>query len=544
MIAKIKNCFLGGEKASDSIVSAAFLISMMGLFSRLMGLIRDRVLASKFGAGDFLDAYYAAFKIPDLIFNLLVVGALSAAFVPVFTGLIASDKKKEAWSLVGKIVALASLVLILAGFLLFIFASTLVSTLTFGFSLEKKDLTTGLTRIMLLSPVILGISGIMGGVLNSFKKFFFYSLAPIFYNLGIIIGAVFFVRFWGELGLAYGVILGAFFHLLIQLPEVKRCGWDGKLIFNFHDQNLKRVLLLMLPRTMGLAITQVSFLIVTILASTLQSGSLAVFNFANNIQSVPLGMFGIAFAVAAFPTLSCNWAKKQKQEFSRVFSKTFINILLFAIPFSVIFIVLRAQLVRVILGSGKFDWADTILTFQALGIFALSLFAQCLIPLLARSFYAIGNTKTPFFIGIFSELVNLILALFLIKEFQLLGLVWAFSVSSILYMFLLLLFLKKKIGDLGEDLIIVNTWKVIFASVFMALVMQGAKYIGYLVNMQTFLGVFIQTIISLVSGVVVFCFVGKLLKIEGLGALLLLIRKKFFNVKALNKEVRDEIEGL
>jgi putative peptidoglycan lipid II flippase len=392
MIRRFTDCFRNGEKSITSITGAAFVIAVMGLASRFLGLVRDRILASKFGAGDELDIYYAAFKIPDLVFNLLILGALSAAFVPLFTSLISKDEKKKAWNMVDKIFTLMVLVLALVTIVLFFLTPWLTSLITFGFNPEKQESVAVLTRIMLISPVLMGVSGLLGGILNSFKKFFFYSLAPIFYNIGIIIGVLFFTEYFGIRGLAWGVVFGAFLHLVVQLPENFRCGFRFKLNFDFKDKHLLQMIKLMVPRTMGLAVTQINFLIITILASTLSAGSLAIFNLANNIQSVPLGLFGISFATAAFPTLSAYGAQNKKEEFIKSFSRTFRNIMFFTVPLSITFIVLRAQIVRVVLGAGKFDWEDTIMTFQALGIFSLSLFAQSLIPLLARAFYSIHNT--------------------------------------------------------------------------------------------------------------------------------------------------------
>lgn len=548
MIASLKKGFLNGNKTFNSIGKAALLICIMGLASRFLGLIRDRILASKFGAGNELDIYYAAFKIPDLIFNLLVLGALSAAFVPVFTSLISTDNKKRAWKLVNDIFSVGLIVLSGVALILFIFAPFLVKLITFGFDSEKQLLTTELTRIMLLSPIILGFSGILGGVLNSFKKFFFYSLAPIMYNIGIIIGAVFFVEFWWIYGLAVGVILGAVLHLLIQLPAVIKCGFRFKPAIDFKNKDFRKVIRLMVPRTMGLAVTQINFLIVTILASTLAAGSLAIFNLANNIQSVPLGMIGVSFAVAAFPTLSAYWSRNKKREFTLNFSKTFRQISFFIIPFSVTFIVLRAQIVRVVLGSGKFDWEDTILTFQALGIFSLSLFAQCLIPLLARTFYAIQNTKIPFFTGLFSEAINVGLALFLInylQDFKITALVWSFSISTIINMLLLLFILKKKLGWLDEDKIIKTIWKVVFATIFMAIAMQISKYyISFIVDMDKFLGVFVQLAGTLLIGIGIFLLIGKIVKLEELKMLTDIIRKKKGVTKISIDEDRDEVSGI
>lgn len=545
MITKITNNFLRGEKTCESIGQAAFLIAIMGLASRFLGLIRDRILAAKFGAGDELDIYYAAFKIPDLIFNLLILGALSAAFVPVFTSLISNEKKKEAWELVNNIFSLILIVLLAVALILFILAPQLAGLITFGFSQEKQQSVVMLTRIMLLSPILLGFSGILGGILNSFKKFFFYSLSPIFYNLGIIIGALFFTQIFGLAGLAWGVVLGALLHLLVQIPETIRCGLQFKFRINIKNENLKKVIFLMIPRTMGLAVAQVNFLIVTVLASTLAAGSLAIFNLANNIQSVPLGMIGISLAIAAFPTLSCAWAKKDKKEFTESFSRTFTNITFFIIPFSAVLITLRAQIVRIILGTGRFDWEDTILTFQALGIFSLSLFAQSLIPLIARTFYAIHNTKTPFYAGLFSEAINLILALLLIGKYGILGLVWAFSISTTVNMFLLLIILHGKIGNFREERIIPSVWRIIVTTLAMVVGIQIIKYeVSYLVDMTTFLGVFTQAASALFGGLIIFLLIGRILKLKELEFFICVLKRKTLGIKTPIEDKRDEIGGI
>jgi putative peptidoglycan lipid II flippase len=296
---------------------------------------------------------------------------------------------------------------------------------------------------------------------------------------------------------------------------------------------------------MGLAVAQINFLVVTVLASTLNAGSLAIFNLANNIQSVPLGLFGISFAVAAFPTLASSWSTNNKKDFIHHFSKTFNNIIFFIIPFSAVFIVLRAQIVRIILGAGKFDWEDTILTFQALGIFSLSLFAQSIIPLLARTFYAIHDTKTPFFVGIFSEAANLLLALTLIKSYGILGLVWAFSISTVLNMFLLLIILRHKVGKLQEERIISSAWKIIIATLIMSTGMQITKYeISYIIDMRTFLGVFIQMGTSLLVGGLIFWVVGKLLKIKEFDEFICLVKKKTLGLRTLSEDKRDEVGGI
>ncbi len=547
MIKKIVNNKILSDRPTESMTAAAFIIAISGFASRFLGLLRDRVLASHFGAGDILDSYYAAFRVPDLLYNLLILGALSAAFIPVFTGLISNNKDEEGWDLASGILNINVFALIILAGIFAIFAPFLMHLITPGFSGEKMNLTVTLTRIMFLSPVFLGISAIFGGILVSFKKFLIYSIAPIMYNIGIIIGALFFVKFMGPAGLALGVILGAFMHMLIQYPAVKHSGFKFKPLFNkaFKNKNVMKVLRLMVPRTMGIAVNQINFLVITIFASTLASGSLAIFNFANNIQSFPLGLFGVSFAVAVFPTLSAYASKGMNDKFVENFSKAFRRILFFIIPLSIFIMLLRAQLVRVILGSGQFNWEDTVLTVQTLGFLTISLFAQCLVPLLTRAFYAVHNTKTPFYIALATEAINIILVILLIKNFAVAGLAIAFSVASIVNMVLLFGVLRKKIGGLDEKNIFVSGIKILLASAIAGLVIQALKYsVNSITNIDTFVGIFSQLIISGGIGIIVFLSMSYILKIEEFFHFRNSISRKIFGIKEPIQEITDETDGM
>ncbi|HLN18725.1 MAG TPA: murein biosynthesis integral membrane protein MurJ [Patescibacteria group bacterium] len=505
--------------ATHSIAGAAFLITLMSLISRGLGLIRDSLLASTFSAGDTLDAYYAAFRIPDLIYNLLILGALSAAFIPVFTSLISREKKEEAWKMANGIVNIAMLFIIALSIVLAFFAPYIMHLITPGFSDEKMAVTVTLTRIMFLSPLFLGLSGIFGGILTSYKRFLVYSIAPLFYNIGIIIGITIFVRFWGPIGLAWGVVLGAFMHMMIQYPAAKSLGYEHHWSFRPHflNKEIRRVGKLMIPRTMGIAVNQVNLFVITIFASTLASGSLAIVNFAQNLQGVALGLFGSSFAIAVFPTLSAIHAKKDTTEFARIFSRTFRQILFFVIPTSVFILLLRAQIVRIVLGHGKFDWEDTVLTFQALGIFSLSLFAQCLIPLLARAFYSMHDTKTPFYIALVSEAVNISAVLILLMKYHMgvVGLAAAFSLANLVQMMILLFVLRSRFENLDDRRILKSVFKIAAASVFAGLAVQAGKYMAaHYLSIDTFFGIISQAAISSILGLVVFVLACYIIKVE------------------------------
>ena len=543
-----KNNALLNSRPTESVISAAFVITVAGIFSNLLGLVRDRLLASTFGAGDTLDVYYAAFRIPDLIYNLLILGAMSAAFIPVFTGLRSKDGgDDEAWRLTNGIMNLALFFIIVISIICAIGAPFLMKIITPGFSPEKMASAVLFTRIMFLSPLFLGISGIMGGVLTSMKHFLVYSVAPLLYNVGIIFGIVIFVGFMGPIGLAWGVVFGALMHMLLQYVTVRKLGyvhhWEFKSAWN--NQSVRKVFTLMLPRMTGIAINQFNLMIITVFASTLAAGSLAVFNFSQNLASVPLSVFGISFSIAVFPALSAYAARDEKENFVKAFSETFRQILFFVIPLSVFMIVLRAQIVRVILGTGKFDWNDTILTFQCLGILALSLFAQSIVQLLARSFYALQDTKTPFYIAIATEAVNILAVILLIGRVQILGLAIAFSLANVVQMLLLLFVLRTRFDNLDDKRIISSITKIALASFVAGLGVQVAKYaVAQVVDLDTFLGVFAQLSVPLTLGFLIFIGISHLLKLEEFILFKNSFTSKMFKGSRVILESTDEVSRM
>jgi putative peptidoglycan lipid II flippase len=406
-----------------------------------------------------------------------------------------------------------------------IFAPALVRLITPGFSAESQLATANLTRVMFLSPLFLGISGVLGGILQSFRRFFIYSLAPILYNLGIIIGALFFSKEWGLNGLAYGVVLGAFLHMVIQIPAVKMLGYQHSWKINWKDVATRRIGKLMIPRTMSLAITQIDLLVTTIIASGLAAGSLSIFNLANNLQSFPVGIFGVSFAIAAFPTLAQSAFDLKKLEAS--FSSTLRQILFFVIPATVFLITLRAQIVRVILGTGAFNWQDTILSMNTLAFFAISLFAQASVPLLVRVFYARHNSKTPFYLGIFTVAADVILCLLLSRTMGVAGLALAYSISSILNFILLWGWLHFKVGDLGIAKISLAALKFSASAVGAGITIQLMKIVVWpFIDMTTFLGVFIQLGVSAAFGVVAYGLLCYLFGSEELLTFLAVIRRR------------------
>lgn len=508
--------FLNGQ--SKSITGAAIILAAATLVSQMVGLLRDHIFAHYFGAGPAMDAYYAAFKIPNLVYNLLIVGALSAGFIPTFTKLFTGgEDKSPAWKLANNILNITAICLGGLSLLGIIFTPAITPLIAPGFPAATKQLVTTFTRIMFGSTFLLGLSMVVGGILQSLRSFVLYSLAPIFYNVGIIIGAVFLVPAIGINGLAWGVVLGAAMHLGMQAYSSYANGYRWKWVLNWKDKNTNLIWKLMVPRTLGLAISQFNLIIVTILASLLPVGSVTIFNYANNLQSVPTGLVGIPFSLAVFPVLSAAVARGQKEEFIKNLSSTLRQILFLIIPISIVFMLIRAQIVRVILGSGAFDWNATIATADALALFSLSLFAQSLVPLFARAFYALSNTKTPFIIGVIAELISIIFAVLLMKPLGVSGLALAVSAGAIINCGLLALALRNVYKTLDGERILASLFKIMIAAIPMAVVIQILKYpLAKIFDQTHFMGIFAQGAVAGLAGLAVYVIICYILKVPEL----------------------------
>lgn len=499
---------------SETITGAAIIIAGATLLNKIVGVGRDRAITHIFGGGPVVDVYFAAFKIPDLIYGLLVVGALSAGFIPVFTKIFKNNGKDQGWLLANNVLNILSATLIFLSVLGILFSSKISPLIAPGFDAGRRDLLTSFMRVIFLSPALLGVSMIFGGILQSLRLFVLYSIAPIFYNLGIIFGALFLVPILGPIGLADGVILGAFLHLLIQFIGALKAGYHWQWTFNLKDKETKLIGRLMIPRTLGLAVNNLNIVITTILASLLPVGSVAALNLADNLQWVPISIIGISLALAAFPVLSSAAADNNKEEFRKALSSTIRQILFLIIPLSLVFLLLRAQIVRVVYGSEAFDWNSTIQTADALAFFSLGLCAQALIPLLARGFYALSDTKTPFVIAVISGLLNIIFSILLMRPLGVAGLALAVSISAFINMILLFVSLRKITGNLDDGKILYSLYKISIAGLFMALLMQGLKYpLAKIFNQDYFWGIFGQGAVAGLSGLFLYGFICYILKL-------------------------------
>lgn len=536
---------------TKTITFAAFLLAASKIVSSLLGLARDGLLAGYFGVWAETNPYLVAFRINDFFYNLFIVGGLAVAFLPLFSEYY-SRNKEEAWKMVNYVLNAFSFLLILASLLIFIFAPLLIKIVAPGFSPEYKALAALLVRIMILSPILFGLSSIFAGVLQYFNRFLIYALAPILYNLGIVFGILVLIPHFGILGVGIGVVLGAFLHLLIQIPAALNCGFRYLPLFSFRFPAIKRIFYLAVPRLFAITSQQINLIVITAIASTIVGG-VTIFSFANNLQHFPIGIVGISFAIAGFPVLSRNWALGKKKEFLENFSSIFRQILFLIIPVSLLLFILRAQLIRLIfgtLGPGNFDWQATKLTAASLGFFSFSIFASALIPFISRAFFSFQDTKTPTLIAVFSVALNIILSFYLvwllsypnlfqtfiintfklrgIEDISVIGLPLAFSLTAIFQLILLLVFYKRKLGDFKLDEIWRSFLKVFLSSILMGLTVYLALYlVANFVDMEKVWGVFIQTAIAGLSGIILYSAIALFFKFPELKTIMGSFKKQF-----------------
>lgn len=520
---KFFNRYFHGE---NSIKGATGILIVTLTLSNLLGLIRDHYLAQKIPT-DILDTYYAAFRLPDLVFNLLILGAIASAFIPVFTAYISRKKIAEAWHIVNSFISIAFVAVLISLGILFLLMPYLVPLLVPAFSPEKQELTLKLARLMLLSPIFFSLSYIFGGILNSFRRFLIYSIAPLVYNLSIILGTIFWADKIGVYGPTIGVVCGSALHMIVQIPSCIALGWRPRILFDWANEGVRKIIKLMVPRTIGLGANQLMLLAFTAIASALGGGAVAIFNLADNIQTMPTVVFGTSFATAIFPVLSRAASLGQKETFLAYVNRAIRGILYLLIPATVIFILLRAQIIRLILGSGYFGWEQTVTAASTLGLFSLSLVFSGIVPLFARSFYAQHDTKTPMTISIISILVSIISAYGLSKtSMGVAGLALAFTFGSFVNAILLYWLFRIKIGKLPQAELFNYVIRIVLASAIMAIVIEIAKYLAvYIVDMQRFWGVASQTLIALVLGVMIYLLMTGFLGCEEVKEILFLRRK-------------------
>lgn len=402
----VKRAFNALNKEIKGLHEAAYILAFFTFGSQLLALVRDRLFAGSFGAGETLDIYYAAFRIPDLLFVILSALVAVSVLVPLFIRFDEQSKEKREL-FVNTVFTMLIVTGVFLGLITWFITPTLIELVMPNLAQESGSDLILLTRIILLQAILFSFSSLFASIVQAYRRFLIYALAPVLYNTGIIIGLLAFYPVIGMQGLAWGVVLGALFHVLIQLPTSFVHGAHPRLILKPDMQLVREIFKLSIPRTIAVTSNQIVMFFLIIFASSMVAGSISVFTFAFNLQSVPLAIIGMSYSLAAFPTLSRLFTKGDMDQFIDQMVRAARHIIFWAIPITVGFIVLRAQIVRTILGSGEFDWSDTRLTAAALAIFAVSVVAQSLILLFVRGYYAAGQTRKPVIFSLISAALTL-----------------------------------------------------------------------------------------------------------------------------------------
>ena len=543
-------------KESGTVNQAALLLGSFTLLSQILALFRDRALAHFIGPSSTLDAYYAAFRVPDLIFIGIASLASITVLIPFLVAKMSGEKiTPESRKFLNDVFTVFICMMVLVSFFAYLLMPYLVSFIAPGFEPDLQWKVIALSRIMLLSPILLGLSNLLGTITQLFRKFFIYSLSPVFYNIGIIFGVLFFYPIWGIYGMGIGVALGALLHFSVQFFVSGHCGFAPRFSFSINFEDIKKTALISLPRTLGLAFNNIALIVIIALASFLESGSISIFNFSYNLQSVPLNIIGISYAVAAFPTLAKSFGAGKQEEFKQHLKDASRAIVFWSLPTIFLFIVLRAQIVRVILGSGSFSWDNTRLVAACLAVFSVSILAQGMITLLSRSYYATGNTRRPLIMNLSCSLLIIVLAYALIHLFQnvpmfryfiesllkvgdipgteVLMLPLAYSLGTILNFILHAVSIKKEFMP-KEPFVSKTFFQSLGASFFLALVTYlSLNALSPVFGTTTFWGIFLQGFISGLMGILAGGVILYLLGSEELKSLLQTLTSKFWRAKVI-----------
>ncbi len=402
------------HSSASSLHGAALVLGVAAVASQALGLLRDRLFAQNLGVGRMLDIYYGAFRVPDLIYVVIASLFSSTVVIPFLAAAWhrdGTDGNCSSQELLQSLASALTLFVVVAAGIAFIAMPTLAPLVAPGFSSEDLASMVLLSRILLFSPLLLGLSSLFGAVTQSLGRTIVFAVGPILYNIGIIVGVLLFYPVIGITGLAWGVVLGAFLHAAVQIPAVFALGYTPRRArVNWH--RVYGVLMSSLPRTLALSLTQLTFIVFVAIASLFSSGAVAVFQLSFNIQSVPLGIIGASYATAAFPAFSRLFAQGKRADAAGLVRKTLDHVLVWSMPVSAVFVVLREPIVRIILGNGNVGLEQTSGIALTMSLFAVSLVAQSTMLIFARAFFGAGDTRTPLAASALGALVSVMVGVF------------------------------------------------------------------------------------------------------------------------------------
>lgn len=454
--------------ATRSLALATAIVASGFLGSRLLGVVRTIAIANAFGTEPELGAYWVAFRLPDLIFQVLAGATLASAFIPTFARYIKHHGEEQAWRLASAVLNLVALATAALALLALLLAPWLVPLTAPGLTGELRSQAIELTRIMLISPVLFAISGMFMGILNARYHFLLPAVAPMLYNLSIIAGALFLSRPFGVHGLAIGVVAGSALHLLVQVPGLARIGMRYSRTLDWRDPGVREVGRLMLPRVLGLAAAQLNFVIAIFFASRQSAEAISAITYAWLLAMLPLALVGMSIATAVFPTLAEQAASDRLDEVRRTLSQSLRYILFLTLPASVGLMLLREPLIVLLLQHGAFDRAATSLTSSVLFFYAIGLSAHATTEILSRGFYALSDTRTPVAMAVLAMVLNLLFTLVLVGPLDHRGIALAISLSAIVEAAALFILLRRRLGALEDTALGASVVRVLVATVLMA----------------------------------------------------------------------------
>lgn len=460
------------NKTQKTILSAASILAVASGINAILGFVKGRLLATFFGDSAQLAVFYTADRIPDFMYSVLVVGALSTVFIPVFTSLYKKNKSR-AWETASSLINITVAFFVVFSVLVFIFAPAVMRVLSLGkFGLTEIALGAKLMRIMLAAQLMLVVSSFLTSILQSFKYFLVPALAPIFYNLGFIVGTILLSRNLGIFGPAVGVVIGALLHLLIQIPMMRKVNFRFSPFSLILHRNGTREIFDLVPSRIGSVM--INNLIITVnnsLAILISTSAVVHLKFANQLQFFPVNLFGFSIAHASLPTLAEESEEANLGKFKRTFITSFHQMMFLVLPASVILLVLRVPVVRIVYGAATFPWEATVKTAYALAFFSLSIFAQGGIYLITRSFYALKDTRTPVRISALTLIINIALSLYFVRmlSWGVWSIAFSFSITSILTFLLMMAYLIKKVGGIDYGELIVPFTKISYSALIMGL---------------------------------------------------------------------------
>ncbi len=515
----MRNIFTLASSRQNTILSGAFVLMVAVFASKFLGLIRDRLMNHYFNS-EQLAQFYASFRLPDLMFQLLIFGAVSVAFITIFTEVVHKKGEEEGFEFASEVLNGVLILFGIVSVLVIIFARPLMEIIVPGFTPDQKDLTAQLTRVVMVGQIFLTIGSFLAGVSQSFQRFLIPALASVMYNLGIILGIIFLFDKFGIYGPVFGVVLGAILHILIQIPLMKSLGFKYSFKFNFTGHWIKEITSMMSMRSIGVAIEQINETVGVMLASIISTSSVAYLTQAQHLYTVPIGLFGATLAQAAMPMLARENAAGDLESFKKTLLTTFNQILFLTLPAAAILIVLRIPAVRLAFGASQFSWEATVLTGKTVAFLALGLFAQSLVLLLMRGFYALKDTKTPVIISVSTVGLNIILCILFVRFLHLevwsLGL--ASSITSTISVVLAMYLLGRKLGGFESSLLFRPVLKMFTAALVSAVVLYiPLKFLDQLVfdTTKTF-NLIILTGIASVAGLGIYILLVWLMKVEEL----------------------------